>query len=125
VYGTLRKEYGLKLMQEVADKMTFIGLGRIKAAFYDLGSYPAAVKNGWQNSLRGDVYKVEEPNAVFAFLDQYEGEEYQREKTAVYMEAGEEIEAFVYWFTGKTDEALLIEEADYLYYLKNKKDRFV
>jgi hypothetical protein len=41
------------------------------------------------------------------------------------METGEKTEAFAYWYTGTREKALLIEEDDYLNYLKNKKDRFL
>lgn len=77
------------------------------------------------NEIRGDIYEVQKAEAVFAVLDQYEGEAYQREATSIKRESGEVVEAFTYWYTVKTSKALLIEENDYLDYLKNKKDSFV
>ena len=125
VYGTLRKDFGLSLMQKVADKIDFVGQGRIKAKLYDLGSYPAAVEELWQNEISGDVYNVHDVEKVFSVLDDYEGPEYWREKANVKMERGEVLNAWVYWYSGEIDETLRIEENDYLNYLKNKKDRFL
>ncbi len=121
VYGTLRKEYGLELIQDMADKLRFLGHGKVKAALYDLGAYPAAVEVSGKAELRGDVYEVADAEAVLLFLDEYEGEEYRRELTTVMMEAGEMIKAFIYWYKGETEATLRIEESDYLSYLKTKK----
>lgn len=121
VYGTLRREYGLDLMREIADWLVYIAEGRIKAALYDLGLYPAAVAEGeGSKEITGDVYQLTDSKTIFAVLDEYEGEDFRRGLTVVKMKTGEEKEAFVYWYTGQTEKALLIEEGDYLTYVKNK-----
>jgi gamma-glutamylcyclotransferase (GGCT)/AIG2-like uncharacterized protein YtfP len=125
VYGTLRKDYGFGLMQQIADKIALAGQGWINAMLYDLGSYPAAVVGLQQNEITGDVYEVLDVEQVFSVLDDYEGPEYKREKVDVRMETGDVLKAWVYWYAGKLDKTLRIEENDYLNYLKNKKDRFV
>lgn len=112
-------------MQDVADQCFFVGHGRTRGALYDLGAYPGAVEGGLTNEIKGDVYEVAAAGVVFTVLDEYEGEEYCRKKTTVILDSGERKEAFIYWYTGKWDKALLIEEDDYLNYLKNKKDRFL
>lgn len=124
VYGTLRKDFGLTLLEPIADEMVVVGLGIVSGTLYDLGPYPAAVKTAGTHRILGDVYEIKNPAAVFALLDQYEGEAYQREVTRVKWESGDDIDAFVYWYTGHTDKAKRIEGKDYLEYLKNKKDRF-
>jgi gamma-glutamylcyclotransferase (GGCT)/AIG2-like uncharacterized protein YtfP len=125
VYGTLRKDYGLKLMEDLSAICIFAGHGTVKGALYEVGSYPAAVESVGTKGIKGDVYEVSDAEIVFDKLDEYEGDAYCRKKTTVVMDSGEVREAFVYWYTGTTDRALLIEESDYLDYLKNKKDRFL
>lgn len=121
VYGTLRKDYRLKLMDELAAYQLFAGKGKVKATLYDLGSYPAALAGVSQQEITGDVYEVVDPERLFPLLDAYEGDEYKRGKTMVTTEAGERMEAWIYWYTGPVDESRRIQENDYLDYLKNKK----
>jgi pyruvate carboxylase len=125
VYGTLRKEYGLKVMNEIADDLIYVGRGNIKAGLFDLGHYPAAVKGAWQTEIKGDVYEIGKADAVFAVLDDYEGEEYKRGTAAVTMANGQSTNAWIYWYTGTVSEEQRIREDDYLNYLQNKKDRFL
>lgn len=125
VYGTLRKDYGLRLMQEVGNQCVFAGHGKVKGALYDLGAYPGAVEGMLKKEIRGDVYQVTDAGVVLPVLDGYEGEDYCRKKTTVMLDSGKRIEAFIYWYTGERNKALLIEEEDYLNYLKNKKDGFL
>ena len=112
-------------MQDVADKCVFVGHGTVKGALYDLGTYPGAVEGELMKEVKGDVWEVKQADPVFQLLDEYEGAEYQRRNTMVILESGEISEAFIYWYTGATEQALLIEEGDYLNYLKNKKDRLL
>lgn len=113
----------MELEEAVANDLFFVGTGKVKATMYDLGKYPGAVRKG-ESEIVGDVFEVKN-EAVFTVLDAYEGEEYKREKTAVKHSSGEIMEAWIYWYTGATTDAMLIKNDDYLHYLKNKKDRFV
>ena len=121
VYGTLRKDYQLKLMDELAPHLVFAGRGKVKAKLYDLGAYPAALASDWSHEMTGDLYEVANAEMLFPLLDEYEGDEYKRGKTMVTTEAGERKEAWIYWYTGPVDESRRIQENDYLDYLKNKK----
>jgi gamma-glutamylcyclotransferase (GGCT)/AIG2-like uncharacterized protein YtfP len=90
---------------------------------YDLGAYPAILPDA-VTEVRGELYEVKDPEAVFTVLDEYEGEEYQREKAAVSKEDGTVEQAWIYVFRASVREEHRIMENDYLEYLKNKKDRF-
>ena len=126
VYGTLRRDYGLSLMREVADEMEFVATGQVLGQLYDLGDYPGAVKlDQALTVIKGDVFQLKDSTTVFRLLDQYEGEEYRREKVVVDLDTGGQKEAWIYWFTGPAEEGKRIRVADYLDYLKNKKDRFL
>lgn len=86
-------------MQDIADDIGYVGSGMIAAKLYDLGAYPAAVKSCLGEEVVGDVYEVPDPTNVLPVLDEYEGDEYKREKAIVKMAPGEEAEAWVYWST--------------------------
>jgi gamma-glutamylcyclotransferase (GGCT)/AIG2-like uncharacterized protein YtfP len=121
VYGTLRKEYKLGIMEKLAAHLVFTGKGKVQATLYDLGTYPAALANEQQHEIWGDVYEVTEADKLFPVLDEYEGDEYKRQKTEVKLETEERLDAWIYWYSGPVDESLQIQENDYLDYLKNKK----
>lgn len=123
VYGTLRRDFSLPLKEAVAGHLLYIGTGRVKATLYDLGAYPGAVKEG-NSEIVGDVVELQS-ETVLAVLDEYEGDEYRRDVEAVKLSSGETVQAWMYWYTGNTNESTLIKNDDYLHYLKNKKDRFV
>ena len=44
VYGTLRKNYDLKLKDRVRHQLQYVGKAKVGAVLYDLGRYPGAIK---------------------------------------------------------------------------------
>ena len=123
-YGTLRRDFVQALKGGLAEHMLFINSGKVRAELYDLGAYPGAVKRGEAGEVTGDLMELMNEGSL-ALLDDYEGEEYSREKTLVNLPSGEKLEAWIYWYTGKTAGMKQIDDGDYLSYLKNKKDSFV
>lgn len=120
VYGTLRKGYNLKLKNRVSKEMRYIGKAKIAAVLYDLGQYPAVVKEKTNSEVTGDVFAIENREKVFAFLDEYEGAEFSRKKTRVRLRAGGWITAWVYWYNHRPEKKQRIFYKDYFNYLKNK-----
>ena len=125
VYGTLRKDFALPLLEQLGDTIRFVGVGKVEGTLYDIGDYPGAVKNSKEPSIIGDVFDVDDSNRVFWILDEYEGSEYSREEVTVKMNNGDEVTAWIYWYNGETKDDLRIKGSDYLEYLKSKKDGFV
>lgn len=62
-----------------------------------MGDYPGAIKTDDDSEVEGDVFEVLDLEKVFAILDAYEGEEYERSLTGVKMDSGDEVQAWVYW----------------------------
>lgn len=112
-------------MQQMSEELIFVGVGKIEATLYDLGNYPGAIKSEAAHQITGDVFEVKSSEKVFALLDDYEGDEYRREKVIVTLATGCETDAWIYWYIGNVKEEQRIKNNDYLEYLKNKKDRFV
>jgi gamma-glutamylcyclotransferase (GGCT)/AIG2-like uncharacterized protein YtfP len=129
VYGTLRKDYKLKLKDRVRDRLQYMGRAKIGAALYDLGRYPGAVRNNKGPEVVGDVFLISEPQHVLRILDEYEGirdsggndGEFIRKKGRVKLRSGQELNAWIYWYNRDTKELTPIRYKDYLNYLKNKR----
>src|SRR6186713_612684 len=125
VYGTLRKNYDLKLKDRVKDELRYVGQAKVGASLYDLGRYPGAIRSKGRNrdgrggagaagaaagpEVIGDVFLLEDPEKVFRVLDKYEGipapgspgsktAEFIREKSRVKLRNGKTIAAWIYWY---------------------------
>jgi gamma-glutamylcyclotransferase (GGCT)/AIG2-like uncharacterized protein YtfP len=119
VYGTLRKEYDLKLKNRVAKELKYVGKAKVEARLYDLGTYPGAIKDK-KSEVIGDVFLLSDSEKVLKFLDDYEGDEYERKKEKIKLRSGKLITAWLYWYKGLIKEERRIFYKDYLNYLKRK-----
>jgi gamma-glutamylcyclotransferase (GGCT)/AIG2-like uncharacterized protein YtfP len=138
VYGTLRKNYDLKLKNRVRDDLQYVGQAKVGASLYDLGRYPGAIKSNKGQEVIGDVFLVNEPVRVLKILDKYEGvadegakaaakgtkaaarPEFVRKKSRVRLRSGKNINAWIYWYNFDPKDKRRIRYKDYLNYLKNK-----
>lgn len=120
VYGTLRKNYNLKLKDKVAHDITYLGQAKITASMYDIGKYPGAIKENTDNEVIGDVFVLDDPEKVLKVLDKYEGEEFSREKNRVKLRSGKSVNAWIYWYNQKPLRKRRIPYKNYLNYLRNK-----
>ena len=55
-YGTLMTPFNRPGRQRVESNLEFAGRGRIRAALFDLGIYPAAVPSDDDSTVAGEVY---------------------------------------------------------------------
>ena len=128
VYGTLRKNYDLRLKNRVRDELHFVGRAKVGAALYDLGKYPGAIRDNNGTEIIGDVFLLTDPEKVFRVLDKYEGyrenkadqSEFVRKRNRVKLDSGKNVNAWVYWYNLDPGEKTRIRQKDYLNYLKNK-----
>ena len=112
----------------VDPKMTFAGRGRIGAALFDLGIYPAAVPTNDGSVVWGEVYQMLDPGAVLAVLDEIEGYRsaeperslYTRVLADVELEDGRALQAWAYFYNAPLGRAQRIESGDYLEHLNVK-----
>jgi len=124
-YGTLMTPFNRPGRQRVDASLTFAGRGRIQAALFDLGIYPAAVPTEDDSQVRGEVYAVADAAAVLPALDEIEGfrpEEparslYVRVQRDVWMDDGRVQPAWVYFYNAPLGQARRIESGDYLEHL--------
>ena len=129
VYGTLRRNYDLKLKGKVSHLLQYVGQGKVAASLYDLGRYPGAIKDKKGTEVIGDLFLLSDPQRVLKVLDKYEGlsgpedrdAEFVRKRTNVRMRSGEEKKAWIYWYNFDPKNKVKIKHKDYLNYLKNKR----
>jgi gamma-glutamylcyclotransferase (GGCT)/AIG2-like uncharacterized protein YtfP len=122
VYGTLRRGSDHPLARRLAAHARWVGGATAAGRLYDLGSYPGLTEAGTPGECaRGDVYDLADPAALLPVLDDYEGCGasalrpwlYERVRTMVILDGGEEAMAWVYYYRGPLDSARRITSGDY------------
>lgn len=124
-YGTLMTPFNRPGRQRVESKLAFAGRGRIRAALFDLGIYPAAVPAGDDSTVAGEVYELLDPGTVLGALDEIEGFRpneperslYLRVVTDVTMDSGPTRQAWAYFYNAPLGRAERIPSGDYLEHL--------
>lgn len=94
VYGTLMRDRSNH--QAFLSFAEYLGTGTITGyGLYDLGWYPGIVPKD-NESVAGEVYQIDQ--AILKRLDELEdeGELYKRKWETIYMDNGQEIQAWVY-----------------------------
>ena len=109
VYGTLMRGFPLHALLE--GRADSLGDGEVAGLLFDLGRYPAALRNGG-GMVRGEVYRLKDP-ALWRALDSAEGSQYHRGETGVRMAGGRLVTAYIYWYVGPLSRAVPIPGGDY------------
>ena len=126
-YGTLMSGFRRSGRARLDESLRPIGPGRIGAALFDLGIYPAAVPAS-DGHVSGEVYQMLDTDAVLRVLDEIEGYSavepdtslYHRVETPVTFEDGHIADAWVYFYNAPLGRAERIASGDYLQHLKVK-----
>lgn len=120
VYGTLMRESGGRWPDSVEGE--YCGRGEIGARLYDLGEYPGAVpSDSAGESVKGELYRLRDPQSVLEALDRYEEYFPSRPdrslflRTVVPVDVGGGVlkHAWVYLYNGPIDENRRISSGDY------------
>lgn len=126
VYGTLLSEYGDKDSRELMDKYSeFLGKAIIEAKMFMVDYYPGIVPcdDTEKYYVKGELYKLNEPELLFKFLDKYEEynpldpthSEFIRKKATVKLKSsGETYEAWVYFFNQSTEDLEFLPKGDFM-----------
>ena len=124
-YGTLMSGFRREERAELNDQLKSVGGGSIAAALFDLGAYPAAIP-ARHSRVRGELHQMLDVDHVLALLDEIEGcrlndrlaSLYTREETAVRLDDGLLVSAWVYFYNAPLGDSPRIASGDYLDYLK-------
>lgn len=125
VYGTLRRDFNGKRHPFFSKGCDYLCEARFNGKLYDLGSFPGAVPSDNPSDwVKGEVYRLNQPEATLSVLDAYEGAVgpeplYRRELVDITLENGKPIEAFTYIFNLPVDGYPRIESGDYVEYIQS------
>jgi gamma-glutamylcyclotransferase (GGCT)/AIG2-like uncharacterized protein YtfP len=102
VYGTLRRGFPNKYADLLQANARFLGKARMRGRLHQFNGYPGAVPSDQPDEyVSGELYHIED-SAILPTLDEYEGAEFERILAKVSLDDGQEQEAWVYIFRGKT-----------------------
>ncbi|MEI6157312.1 MAG: gamma-glutamylcyclotransferase family protein [Atribacterota bacterium] len=121
MYGTLMKKAHsamslfLEKFAEYVDEATFQG------KLYDLGSYPGAIVSyDSADAVRGEVFRLKNPERSLPVLDQYEGcpKLYIRQKAEVTLSNRKKMTVWIYLYNCSVKETSYIPSGSYEKYLE-------
>lgn len=127
VYGTLREGFTNPGRDVLARHGELVGTGEVEGTLFDLGSFPALTEpEDPGDRVRGEVHElVREPSVALERLDRYEGARgsnplpYERRSLPVDLDEGPEVDAWVYVWTGDTQDASSIESGDWVEHVRD------
>ena len=126
VYGTLLSEYGdQESHQWVSQHADYLGKAKMEGKMYMVDYYPGIIpcQEGEHYFVRGELYKLREPDKLFGFLDRYEEynpvdaahSEYVRKQTQVFLKNDpNEYTAWVYFFNQSVEDLEFMPKGDFL-----------
>ena len=126
-YGTLMTGFDRRRRTGIDAMLDWVGRGKIQAALFDLGIYPAAVPDP-DGVVWGEVYRARDIDKVLEGLDEIEGHSatmpevslYNRHEVPVTHEDGTTGDVWVYFYNAPLGRAERIASGDYLEHLKVK-----
>ncbi len=122
VYGTLRPDCRHPAHRLLATGAERIGGGWLRGRLYEVSGYPGAVLSDDPGDLvAGDLYRLTDPAAILARLDDYEEaaehfpppREYRRCRVKVRLNDGWSVIAWVYLYNRPTENLRPIPGGDY------------
>jgi gamma-glutamylcyclotransferase (GGCT)/AIG2-like uncharacterized protein YtfP len=124
-YGTLMAGFDRRRRAGIDSKLTYRGRGSISGSLFDLGIYPAAIPDP-DGIVWGEVYEMDDSEAVLAALDDIEGYRiddpdkslYARAVADVTLPDGSVHPAWVYFYNAPLGRAPRIASGDYLEHTK-------
>ena len=101
VYGTLMQTAGHAAHGLLQPHAEYVRDGYFVGRLYRAGDYPVAIASSDPDDrVFGEFYRVSNAPALFAALDEYEGEGFVRQKVPVHGDGAAVSEAWMYVFTG-------------------------
>jgi gamma-glutamylcyclotransferase (GGCT)/AIG2-like uncharacterized protein YtfP len=129
VYGSLRQGFHNPFFEYIRNHFEFMGQGAVRGALYDLGEIPAGVPSE-ASTIIGELYTAKSEddfNWAIAQLDDYEGmhleegeHSHYRREVADVMYNGENIQSWMYWYTGNVTNGRLIPSGDVMDFVRSR-----
>lgn len=128
-YGTLMSGFDLRRRAAIEPFVRFVGPGVVRAALFDLGPYPAAIRA--EGTVRGELYAVTCADRLMPRVDAIEGcvpgdvlrSQYVREAVEVRLDRGPRRRAWIYFYARPLGDAAWIPGGDYRAHLARRRGR--
>jgi len=126
VYGSLRSGFHNAVYNYINRYFIFDGMGAVQGKLYDMGEYPAAIPDGEEYFITGELYHIarqEDFEWAMQQLDEYEGlfvsagelPLFRREPVPV-LYRNTTVTAWMYWYNQSITNQHRIESGDYVAY---------
>lgn len=112
VYGTLRPGAGGAGAERLARESRQVGAAWVRGELLAVGRYPGLVPG--TGEVRGELVRLGSPASTLAWLDDYEGALFRRERRTVRLAGGGCVEAWCYRYTGPATGLSRITGGDFL-----------
>lgn len=126
MYGTLLSDYGDRESHQWVDNYAeYLGKAKMEGKMYMVDYYPGIIpcNKGEKYYVKGELYRLKEPEKLFGFLDRYEEynpmdaahSEYVRKLSKVELKTdGAEYDAWVYYFNQSVEDLEFMPKGDFL-----------
>jgi len=104
VYGSLRSEFDNLHARRLREHAELVGRSTVPGSIFRIGKYPGYRREP-EGIVNGELWRLRDPEATLAALDDYEGPEYSR-----ILVNG----AWIYLYTGAVDADARIQSGDFL-----------
>lgn len=131
VYSSLMQGFKTPEYDYISSYFTFVSKAKVKGILSDLGDNPVATPVSENNFIKGELYKIKNPDD-FSFaigqLDDYEGVRpeadetrlYKRAITTAYDDDGNKVNSWIYWYQGDVAGKPVIPSGDVTEYIQSK-----
>ena len=110
VYGSLRSEFENRYAVELRSAADLVGCATVMGSIFRVGRYPG-YRAEPAGLVRGEVWRLREPERTLAILDEYEGSRYRRVLAPTSIPG---VEAWIYAYADEVEAGKRIESGDFL-----------
>lgn len=107
VYGTLRSEFSNCYAVLLREKAELIGPAETNGSIFRIAHYPGYRPHP-PGIVRGELYRLRDPDAMLAALDRYEGADFERAEVTI-----GEARAWIYRYHSQPPENARIASGDF------------
>ena len=125
VYGSLKTALAHPMGERLRREATLEGTATVHGRLYRVSWYPGLKPSaGPRDLVHGEVYRLADPMASLAWLDEYEGisrgalsageaDEYMRTETQATLATGEKLPVWIYFYERPLDEAARVADGNW------------
>jgi gamma-glutamylcyclotransferase (GGCT)/AIG2-like uncharacterized protein YtfP len=103
VYGTLRSEFNNHYARLLRSQADLVGKASVRGSIYRVEHYPA-YRPDPAGEVRGELYRLADPETTLKALDEYEGSDFERVEVNGW---------WIYQFNGEPPEPARIVSGDF------------